>query len=354
VTSPATRTVSLWVYQETAFNPSETLLKLEWYNTDYQLVQVDERDLTTVLPRDGGWHQVYLTGVCTNNNLFFVRPIFISTFNGGSGSRGVFYDDVQFYDGPFTGSETLGNGSFESGFNAGVQAWAGLRGSQWWTAPIEQDDEAQGACRRDWAYRSGSYGFAYMSFTNGNLPILTNYYTVLSQCLTPGTGTYTFSFYALKEDASAVTNMVMGMTAYDRNFNQLYTTNRTSRRIWPIIGSAWISRVWQTTPIPMRSACDPDPLVTTTNEGLKACKVDDARFVRGAYGSILANMGYGYHNNTSLNARAEAVPGSAVGPFLQVDYARTARHSMCCRRPMWRCGATKRVWSASASIIRIR
>jgi len=314
-----TYTFSMWMREEQGVDPIHAEIRLDWFDSGYQLLKSDVKSLDNY-PRDAIWHPTYITGTCLSNNVAYVKPTLLAQFNAGTGTydKAIMLDDAAFYPGAYQGVEILANGSLEEGNDEG---W---RGSSWSSVP-ELTGGDKGGCRKGWGYRSGDWGFSAMSFTNeGANPGA--YETTLTQCLTPGADTYTFSIWMNQETNFVLTNAVLKMESYNEGYTLLDTTNRVL-----------------TTPIPAGwgrhdltgAMTDPDTfevrvsvllqwLVTAPDAAEKAFKLDDARLVRASsYPTNMIDESWTYFGSMNTNPAVELVPGSGVGTFLQVNYAAT-------------------------------
>ncbi len=315
-----TYTFAIWLQEEVGVDPVNLNVKLEWYNRAGGVLQSDSKSLID-FPRDGSWHHVYVTSTCTSNGVSYVRPTFAGSFNASTNSpSATMMDDVSFYQGSYTGIQELANGSLEDPTNNN-----GWRGASWYTIP-NKDSGLKGGERKDWAWRSGNRGFALMSYTSEGATT-GDYYTVLSQNLYCGTGTYTFTIWMLKEANSVLTNAILRLEWYDSTFKTKVQPD-TMTNITALVSGSW-------TRFGVTGSCDSSALVevraslelgwqvTALDVPEKAIKIDDGRFVRGAYPYDLVNLDWAYHNATGYESTNEVVPGTNVGSFLQVNYART-------------------------------
>jgi hypothetical protein len=312
-------TFATWLRQEQGVDPISVQLRLDWYDSAYQLVKSDVKSLATH-PRDAIWHHTYVTGTCLSNGVTYVKPSVFARFNAGTGTydKAIMVDDAALYAGAYQGITELANGSLEEGISEG---W---RGSSWSSVP-ERAGGNQGACRKVWANRSGGWGFGALSYTNeGATP--GDYETTLTQCLTPGADTYTFSVYMLQELNSLMTNVVLKLESYDEDYNLLDTAVRTL--------TTPLTQGWTRYDL-TGNMTDPDTFevrasillqwqVTATDAAEKAFKLDDFRLVRASsYPTNMLDLNWNYYSGMTTNPAVELVPGSGVGTFLQVNYAST-------------------------------
>jgi hypothetical protein len=313
ITQDVTYTFSVYVLQESGFNPTNFQVKLEYYNGAGTLkVQADTiGDYTHVTP-DGRWHHYYVTGTATNtNDMAFVRGVVTAGWDtsAGGGGTAVFVDDAQLYVGSYTGIPGLVNDSFENGQ---VDTW---RGSQWGSVPEDQCGP------RDWAGRSGSRGVAYFGWDAGNFSV------EHSQPLTMlSTGTYTLTAFSSRESDFLMTNFALGIEWYDATLtNQLgsVVTNVTMAN-----DNTWrefyvTAEITNTDVFEVRPVIGMDFGGNTADLPGRAARVDDVRLLEGAYDGDSIVFDNGYFSAPGFNPMNEDVPGTNVGKFLQVDYETT-------------------------------
>ena len=321
-----TYTFSIWARAETGCNPTNLALQMEWYDTADNLIRVDNRDYKE-LPHDSLWHPLYITATCTSNSIYYVRPIVTGVFNSPTGSpTAISLDDCRFYQGSYTGVPSLANGGFE--LRTTDDGW---RGSQWATWP-EIDSVSNRAGMRpgwDWVRHSGSRGIWLTSSTNDGTASA-SYNTTLTQILVPGTGTYTFSIWMKQEANFYLNDIRMSLQWYDETFtNKVQTDTETNLTSFTPLSSTWtrydvIGTCTDTNLYEVRLNLYAQWDVYDYPMDQKSMMIDDARFVRGTYPQNLIDLDWAYFNNTNTaDPSVEQVPGTNVGTFLDVNYART-------------------------------
>ncbi|NCC52235.1 MAG: hypothetical protein EOM20_13600 [Spartobacteria bacterium] len=317
-----TNTFSVWMRQEPGANPELLELRMDWYDSRYRLLDSDIQNMLA-LPKDGGWHPAYVTGACDSNDIAFVRLSVRGVFAPKTTDPSALaIDDADYYPGEYTGIPTLTNGSFEQA--TGTETW---RGSCWYSMP-ERASQADGASRKEWAWRSGQSGVALYCFTNDVAGAPTNFEMTIAQAITPGTGTYTFSIWMLQEDHAILSNAALTIEWLDRNYQPVKPTD-TKIIATPLTN--WWTRH------DLTATCTNEDLFevrlgiytdwsTDSNPGhtnQQVIKIDDAHFVRGTSPYIENGLDWLYYNAGPLDPDVEEVPGTNVGVFIQVDYPST-------------------------------
>lgn len=304
-----TRTFATWFRSDPFVQPNRLELRLEWYETSGRLVQADVKDLSR-FPRDGSWHHAFVTGTCLSNGLSCVVPYALGQFWQRTGFPDrVQLDDADFYAGAYTGVYTLANTSFEEGnpFQ--------FRGSRWYA-----QTEYLGNYRPDWGARRGTWCAAF----DGGDTNATEFTTRISQNLTPGTGTYTFAIWMLRDTNFVMTNCEVRLEWYDATFTNRVQADSITNFIAPddnvwreyyVTGTCGDPELYEVRATVMVQY-DRSPGTNGTT-----CRIDDARFFEGDYVPALV-LDWGYHGAGTNNALTEPVPGG-WGTFLRVDYART-------------------------------
>ena len=270
-----TYTFSLWVRREVGFNPYSLYLEIYWYDSNGDEVQENAEtvDLSTVIPGDGGWHQVYLTSTCTHPALARAIVELYSFWGDPTNSpSGFMFDDVAFYGGVYTGIPALANGSFEGGLTNGDK-W---RGSSWYATP-------ENLCntRETWAKHDGSWGGALYGWVSTS----NQYATAVEQNLIPGTGTYTLALWIKREPNFLLTNAQLRIGWYGSNYTSKVQADSVTNLAVPadntwheyfITGTCTNPNVFE-----VRPALFARYLYNSANVEFKALEFDDARFVRG-------------------------------------------------------------------------
>jgi hypothetical protein len=317
-TTGGTYTFSMWMLAENGFNDNYTKLGLLWYNSSHQLLQRDEFDLTS-LPSDKVWHPAYVSGTCVIPGTAYVVPYLESRFFGAANGA-VFVDDFELYSGSYTGSSrTLRNTSFET--RVGDNGWRGAEG--WMTNP-ESSGGSTASERKDWAWYTGARGVALISYPGeGGVPG-SNYQMTITQVVTPGTGTYTFSSRMRREANSAFSNAALRLEWYDRSLTNQVQAATVTNFVVPA-DSAWreyyvTGTCADTNLFEVRCVIYAQWGVNAISPGPgEAAMIDDVHFNAGTYENHL-NLEYAYHNAIASNRFEQLAPG-AYGTFVDVDYA---------------------------------
>ncbi len=310
---PGVYTFSIFILMERNFNPSALELKLEGYNGGVP------SETTAVanhlgLPRDGFWHEVFVTATFTNPATDTIRPIISMAWNGSNiGKESVMFDDASLYAGTYTGSVVdICNPSFELGlWNGNAGRW---RGSQW--AEVEEDYESE---RTSWAARSGTNGVALFGWSTS----LTYATVQISQPIYSGTGTYSFSVWMSREGAFNLSNMQLRIEWYDATCSNKVQADSVTNflvkddnfwRQYFVSGTCTSSNLYEIRPViqPLWNA--------PSNSGAHSMRIDDARWMRGPFDGYSIQTNWAYHCAVGGQADVEAVPGTNVGAFLQVNY----------------------------------
>lgn len=326
MTTGGTYTFSIWFQEEQDVHLDTSRLRLEWYDVNHDLVQVDTTNFW--VPNDLLMHHIYVTGTCLSNGLLYVKPVLDCNWFIPWGIypwAGTRVDDAELYEGAYAGVQALVNGGFD--LPSANRDW---RGTAWSCSDENMTDAAQGMYRNtDWGWRlfPPNAGVTFITFPAG-ATTETNFFVTLTQCLTPGTGTYTFSTWVYEESNAQVSNFVMRLQWYDNTFtNKIQDDTVTNIVLVP--GSWW-------TRYDVQGSCSSVNLYevrcvisslwwrSINDIGSQATKMDDCTFFRGSYppGDHLI-YDWAYHNAGTTNPEVEQVPGTNVGAFLQVSYATT-------------------------------
>ena len=312
---PGVYTFSVFILVERNFNPSVLELKLEGFDGGVP------SETTTVanhigFPKDGFWHEVFVTATVTNPATDTIRPVISMAWNGSSiGKEGVLFDDASLYAGTHTGSVVdISNPSFELGFWETGPGYtnASWHGSQW--AEVEDNYESQ----RSWGNRSGTNGVALFGWG-----ALTSATVQISQPIYSGTGTYSFSVWMSREGAFNMSNMQLRIEWYDVTCSNKVQADSVTNflvkddnfwRQYFVSGTCTSNNLYEIRPViqPLWNA--------PSNSGGNAARIDDARWMRGPFDGYSIQTNWGYHCAVGGQADMEAVPGTNVGTFLQVNY----------------------------------
>jgi hypothetical protein len=316
-----TYTFSIWGCAETNYAQLGTELKLEWLNASG--VSIQETTVSNyTLAKDASWHNLFVSGTCTSSDLARVRVSVRASWSIGSGGGISFMlDDADLYSGPYAGTR-LSNGSFE------YKAGGSWRGGQWNGTRDLWGWGDGGMFGQDWANHSGTSGVAFYSYANDGK---SNYTVRFWQNVNPviPTGTFTYALWINRETSALFSNAVMTIEWFDGTFtnkvqgdsvSNLTVTNDYNWHEYYIEANSTSPALREA-----RISFSVDWTYTVTEPG-RATKLDDVRFVQMSYSEMTnsLNTDWCYHNTAGYNARNEQVPGTNVGPFLQVDYSTTS------------------------------
>jgi len=317
-TTSETNTFSVWVLAEGGVSPTTFELRMEWYDSNLNLLEVDTQSILT-MPLDGGWHPAYITGVCTSNDIASVRIATHGLFDPSTGNpSAVLFDNAEFYAGEFVPAPYLVNGSFEDAI--GLSDW---RGSSWYTIP-DRSDDASGAARKDWAARSGTSGVAMICFDTNHPG--TNYTMYVAQSVTPEPGTNTFSLWMFAEDNADLTCAELRMEWFDSDYNHIQPTITndilaTMSNWWKrfdLTGTCTSNELFE-----LRVGLYTEWSPVTNDVPSRSIKVDDMHLVSGALPYTEIGYDWAYYNAGPVLPETEEVPGTNVGEFIQIDYSST-------------------------------
>lgn len=276
-TMRGTYTFSLWVRREAGFNPYSLSLRIDWYDSSWAQIQetTESPDLSDVIPADGGWHHVYLTGACMNPALDHVEVEIYSLWGSPTSSpSGFMFDDAAFYGGSYTGVPALANGGFEEGLSSGDK-W---RGSSWYATP-----ENVANTRENWVggWHSGLWGGALYGWDSAS----NRYTTTIAQNVMPGTGTYTLAFWLLREPGFLLNSAELRIGWYGTNYiskvqpdsvTNVTVPNDNAWHEYFLTGTCTNPDVFE-----VRPQLSIQHLYNSVTNFNRAFKFDDARFVRG-------------------------------------------------------------------------
>lgn len=306
-----TYTFSLWVRHQEAYNPVSDQVRIEWFDADTNIL--DQVSSTYVVVPDKAWHQVYVTGTCVSQELAFARVIFEASWGaGGAGDTAGFFDDAEFYAGPHRGTP-LANGSFERPSSSADSYW---RASQWQNTPIPPPYSFE-----DWADHSGAWGIGLWGWDAAEVSNSVTFH----QNLVPGTGTYSFAIYLVRETDFYLSNATLRLEWFDSTFTNKVQADTVTNLVVPndfawheyaVSGSCASDTLYE-----VRASLFVEWWENTNAGGSKAFKLDDARFLPGLYAGVSLSNAWSYHAATGTTASLESVPGTNVGAFLQVEYA---------------------------------
>ncbi len=313
-----TYTFSLWLTAEAGFNPQWMQLKIEWYNADGRALKEDALDLMT-FPRDGAWHQIYVTSTCLSNGVAYARPVFDAAFgNELLTPSATMFDDAEFYPGSFRGS-TMVNPSFEKQGSWRNSGWNGVR-DMWGYG-------SGGMLGQNWANHSGTSGVAFYSYDeNSNRWAVTFWQNVNP---VTGTGRYNLITWINYETNSWFSNATLSIQWYDRTL-----TNKVQA---DTVSNLNVLKDWQwhsylcsgvcTSPAMYEAravfscewAFQPTNMTPGSDQG-RAIKLDDMWLVYGDYDGTSVITDWSYHSARDCYPVDEQVPGGVYGAFRQVNY----------------------------------
>ena len=304
-------TFATWFRNDPGINPSLMDIRMEWYDRSGRMVQADVKDLRS-FPRDGSWHHVFVSGECLSNEIALVVPMISGRFWARTNLPDrAQIDNAAFYSGSYTGVYSFGNVSFEEG---GPYSF---RGSQWYNQP-----EYWAAWRSSWGARRGTWCAAF----DGAATNATDYSIVVAQNVTPGTGTYTFAMWMLRDTNFVMTNAQVRLEWYDATFTNKVQMDSVTNFIAPD-DAAW-HEYHVTGECTAPALYEVRAVVSVgfsqsvgTND--VTCRVDDGRFFEGEYRPPLF-IDWAYFSGGTNAPSVETVPGGSWGRFIKVDYARTS------------------------------
>ncbi|MFH0952956.1 MAG: hypothetical protein V1873_01360 [Verrucomicrobiota bacterium] len=317
VSSTGTYTFTIWTTRETNTPLTALQLRLDWLDSGGALLGDTPGTASYVnLPKDISWHQLFVTGNCTNSALAKVRVAVTSCWvsAGGDGSS-VMYDDADFYAGPYAGNRLA---------NGGLETFGSWRNNQWNGSMDMYGWDQGGMLGQDWAARWGTNGLALYSFANpaaGTSWTLTTWQNVVP---TTGTGTYHFAVWIMREANALVSNAYFKIEWYDSTFSNKVSDDIVSN-ITLANDGAWHDRYVQgvCTNANLHEARVTMHYEWSYNSGgdPRATKIDDVRFAYGPYTTNVVYYDWGYHAGGANSPREEQVPGNlGLGSFLQVNY----------------------------------
>ncbi|HPF99558.1 MAG TPA: hypothetical protein PLE77_05785 [Kiritimatiellia bacterium] len=323
-----TYTFSVWVLAEKGFNPTKFDIKLEYYAVNHSTVVQTETVVSNLAsPRDGFWHQYYVTGVATSPSMAFIRPVigldWTTSTNSDAGTA-CMLDDAQIYQGSYTGVPLFGISGFE------YDSW---RGSEW--AAVEED----GWSPETWANRTGSRGVGMEGWSWTTEEVVTNEMVVTTNIIVHaptnivnemsrpvtmvGTGTYTFSCWMSREADFKMSNAQIRIEFFDTSrmtkvqadvVTNFLVPNDNWWREYYVVGVCTSPSVFEIRPV-VQVTWD-----RITNDGSRGARIDDARFRRGSHAGSSFVTDWAYHGGMEDDPMMENVPGTNVGTFLQVNH----------------------------------
>jgi len=307
-------TFSTWVLAESGIQPSRLEISLNWFNSSGEKVQADVRNFISI-PKDESWHYVFITSTnITDTDISYVQPTIRGRFfEKTEDPARLVFDDANFYAGSDLGVQELSNPGFETGLSNG---W--FRGTQWYA-----QQTLLGNYRSIWAPRNEEWE-ATFDGAQTNQDFYTSY---LSQNMCPGTGTYTFCIWAVRDTNFIMTDAEVRLEWYDRTFtnkvqaNSYITINPPADNYWReyhITGTCTSETLYEVRATVMMAYTNSSSI---SSNGATT-RFDDARFYRGEYQPLLLRN-WGYHNSGTNDPFDELVPGTNVGTFCQIDYVHT-------------------------------
>ncbi len=267
-----TYTFSLWAKREEGYNQREALMRLEWLDALGNPIRAPTVANYTNFPGDGQWHQMFVTGKCTNSNMSAVRGVFYSAFDIKVSDRcSMMVDSAALYPGVYTGVCQLANAGFENG---DANEW---RGSAWYALP---ERVANG--RESWAGNSAAWGAALYGWD----AMSNEYTTVLGQNLTPGNGTHTFSVWIKREANFLLSSLALRLQWYDATFTNKVQADSVADCAVPadsgwhaynVTGSCTATNLFE-----VRAVVCAQYLRNSNEVPYRALMIDDGLFYKGA------------------------------------------------------------------------
>jgi len=314
--STGTYTFSIWVRQEEGYNALTNEVRIGWYDANTNLLQFSKSTYLDI-PSDDLWHHLFVTDTCTSQTLAFARATYYACFGEpGGGPTAGFFDDADFYQGAHVGTP-LSNGSFERSLSEADSYW---RASQWHNLPDLGNTNRYAF--ESWANRSGAWGIGIWGW---DVAEPSNSVT-FAQNLAPGTGTFSFAVFLNRETNFLLSNALLRIEWFDQTFTNKVCPDTVSSSLVVPTNFLW-QEYWVTGTCTSNSLHEArvslyvDWAENTAPGGSQALKVDDARFLPGAYDGTSLSEDWAYHSAPGLTPSLEQIPGTNLGAFLQVDYA---------------------------------
>lgn len=308
--SPGTYTFSIWMRQEPGYSAVDNELRIEWYDSSDSLLDFTSAFYT--MPGDNAWHQLRVTSTSTAVNVSYARIRYYVNWNSpGVGGSAAYFDDAEFYEGDARPSP-LANGVFERPVSGLDDYW---RAAVWHNQPTPPPYGFE-----TWAARSGGWGVALWGW---DVAALSNSVT-FSQNASPNTNTVTFAIHLAREPDFFLSNAILRLEWFNADGVTKAQADTESPLSVPN-DNAWHEYSITGTCLPdyyeVRASLFAEWWQNTNAGGSKALRIDDARLLPGAFDGSSIHEDGTYYNAAGFTPSVENVPGTNVGPFLQVDYA---------------------------------
>lgn len=316
--TPGTYTFSIYARNEEAYNADTNTVRIDWYDSTTNLLQSSAFAVENMVS-DDLWHPLHITDTCTSNTLAFARVTYHAAFGApGVGPVAAFFDDAAFYAGPLA-TPALWNGSFERPVVEPDEWW---RASQWNNVPNLPDSGGTNRYAFEtWAARLGGWGIALYGWEVADP---TNRIAFIQNVAVTG-GTFSLAVYFQRETNFLLTNAALRIQWFDGTLTNKVAPDTVTNLVVPN-DYAWREYSVAGTCLSngLREARASIELAWLGNTNLipdRALRVDDARLLPGAYDGTSLAEAWSYHAGGAYQPSTEAVPGTNVGAFLQVDYA---------------------------------
>lgn len=331
VTTGGTFVAGMWIRLETNLPSVNTArMTLAWFDASTNSVAVSNEATYSSVPTDGKWHHIHVKGTCTSPNLAIVRVRFDASWGASPlGDQVTYYYDnaelVRENDRVLIGSEVpVWNGGFSEG---NADPWNAFWLSQWDYAYVGLEE----GCRREatWYGQAGGFGVLVFEGYQTNQP---RYSTEVSQRVVPlSLGTNTLSFWANRESGFLLTNGQVRIEWYDASFTNKVKADDAMNMTAITPDGQW--REYSITAVCTNTSLHEARIVffaqfdsNPTTAVSRSLLIDNVRFLPGTDSDVTNAMltDWCYHNNIHYNAQQEQVPGTNVGPFMQISYGTTS------------------------------
>lgn len=190
---------SFWIQVQSGANPTSLEARIQWYDSDGSLVQENRQDLLFV-PKGNFWTKVCVLGNCSAPGLQRARFVIAGAWGDGT----VPYDEAILIDDADV--QEVRTSLENSGFETGPKWFP----APWYVQPGIQDIGGQ----EGWAKRSGLNGFALYGWN-------TNTYAgrIMQPIEVPGTGTYVFSVWLLREANMPLSNAALRLEWFSAGYS---------------------------------------------------------------------------------------------------------------------------------------
>ena len=192
-----TYTLSLWLLKQKGANPTNTQLRLEWYNgSQWEALHTDVAQLDAAVPGDGRWHHAWVTSTYSGNDALFLRAKLACQFAPGAATdTAIMFDEASLYRGTHI-MPSFPSVLRDGGFNAPHTNWQELGWSR--IDPVYL---------QDWAAIEGNLGGVLPTWEGAKQG-------AVYQDISVGPGTYTFSLWIRQQVGSHLTNASVSIEWY--------------------------------------------------------------------------------------------------------------------------------------------